>query len=267
MTNLDDYERLVLDRARRGLSPTDADQARVKAAAAAAIAGAASLGGSRLALGNGRSAIVKTTARVVRLFPTALAAVAVAAGAGGIGYRLGFDAGRKVPTAVVARTDLAIPTAPIQPEAVPARPVETPPRASDPAPAVHAIAAAGPSAPARGLGDELDTLKQVDRALREQRPRDALDLLDALDRYAPKGRLEEERAAARVLALCDLRPRADARTLAVEFSKRHPGSVYEPRVTKACAPSATGEAATPTEARERISPAPETHVVGKEDNP
>jgi hypothetical protein len=254
MQHLDDDERLALAAARSAFSPSADDAARIKAATLMAVASGAV--GSASSPGNGaiegaRRVLHKATSGIAGAGAKTLLAVAVIGAAGGIGYRLGFDAGsraRDVPP-VSAAVPLSSAGSPRDP--VPALPLPPGPIALD---ALHetsstAHRAAGTSpgagsapAPVRDvahdtLKEELETLKQVDRALREQRPGVALALLDALDGSVPRGRLLEERAAARILARCDLVPSVDAQGLARDFARRYPRSVYEPRVLRACARS------------------------------
>jgi len=67
---------------------------------------------------------------------------------------------------------------------------------------------------------------------------DAARALAAFDQHArdyPNGLLAEERSAERVIALCDLGRRADARVGAVGFLRQYPHSPLAARVRSACA--------------------------------
>jgi hypothetical protein len=243
MTRADDRELRILAGARAALGPAVGDQARVHAATLRAIAAGAAVEVPE----SPESALGEATRRVVARSAGAAAIIALAAGAAGVGYRLGFDAAlREAPVrhAVVSESVRA-----------PAPPAPAPETANPPSVGVDApqrTPAAPPerrakTPPPDTLGEEVRVLREVDRALREGRPLAALELLDGLDRAVPKGRLQEERAAARVLARCDTLSRADAQALGVRFSMQHPGSVYEPRVLRGCgaAPPAAPEATQP----------------------
>jgi hypothetical protein len=113
------------------------------------------------------------------------------------------------------------------PDAIPTpRPVRVAPPKAASAPAPNAE-------PQASLDEEVRTLKRVERALREHNPRLALALLDELDERVKAGKLVEEREAARVMAKCELIPESAA-TLAEDFARRYPGSVYGSRVAQMC---------------------------------
>ncbi|HLV21486.1 MAG TPA: hypothetical protein VKZ49_11405 [Polyangiaceae bacterium] len=85
-----------------------------------------------------------------------------------------------------------------------------------------------------GLGTELSSVRDADRALNTGDPARALAILDELDR-SPGGALRQERAALRALAHCQLEtPSATDR--ARRFLRAYPGSVYAQRVRSACEP-------------------------------
>jgi hypothetical protein len=75
----------------------------------------------------------------------------------------------------------------------------------------------------------------VERAQRAGNPRLALALLDELDRERPRGKLMEERAAARAVAECQSTFGARRSELVERFKKRYGSSVYLTRVEVACA--------------------------------
>lgn len=80
---------------------------------------------------------------------------------------------------------------------------------------------------------ELDALRRVERALRENQPRRALALLRELDRRVPHGQLREERFAAISVARCML-DAAPKQVLRAQFTARYPDSVYLARVEQSC---------------------------------
>jgi hypothetical protein len=65
-------------------------------------------------------------------------------------------------------------------------------------------------------------------------PTRALALLDEQDRTFVRGVLREERAAARVLALCAAQRTGEARQSAESFVRRYPASPLRARVLAAC---------------------------------
>jgi hypothetical protein len=85
----------------------------------------------------------------------------------------------------------------------------------------------------------------VQVALRDGRPARALALLDEQDRAFAAGALVEERAAARVFALCASGLVAAARSGAIAFVARYPRSVFRARVQSSCAPGRERAGASP----------------------
>lgn len=80
---------------------------------------------------------------------------------------------------------------------------------------------------------EVLLLQRVERALRHGDAALALGLLREIDEVAPKGRLLEERLAARVMARCMLNS-SGARDEAQRFERQHPNSVHSARLRRAC---------------------------------
>jgi len=72
--------------------------------------------------------------------------------------------------------------------------------------------------------------------LRDGSPSEALAVLDEQDVRFRHGRLQEERAAARVLALCQAGRTAEAKSLAAHFEQAWPRSNLRARVHAACWP-------------------------------
>jgi hypothetical protein len=77
-------------------------------------------------------------------------------------------------------------------------------------------------------------LRRMQRALRAGDARGALELLDREDEQHGAGLLQEERAAARVLALCRLGRISEARREAARFEERWPRSALAARVRSSC---------------------------------
>ncbi len=98
-----------------------------------------------------------------------------------------------------------------------------------------ALVAAPARKPARDpLLAETDALKEAQRALRSGDTQRALELLSSQDRTFATGSLQQERAAARILALCQAGRGEQARALAARFIERWPRSALRARVTAAC---------------------------------
>lgn len=104
----------------------------------------------------------------------------------------------------------------------------------DDVPAPTAASAPAPAAAPVGstLGEETLALREVSRALAEGKSDEALRLLD---RPAAGGELGEERAAARIVALCKAGRRDQAEPLRAAFSASFPRSTQRDRIARACA--------------------------------
>jgi hypothetical protein len=87
-----------------------------------------------------------------------------------------------------------------------------------------------------GLRAETEALRLAQQALREKLPQQALRLLDEQDVRFRDGVLQQERAAARVLALCQANRVAEARAQGLRFERLWPQSVLLGRVRGACWP-------------------------------
>ena len=86
------------------------------------------------------------------------------------------------------------------------------------------------------LTAEVALLRTAQGALRNHDGARALEALDTHARRFPDGVLAEERAAARVFALCELGRSAEARSAKASFLSLHPSSPTAERVRKACGP-------------------------------
>jgi hypothetical protein len=84
------------------------------------------------------------------------------------------------------------------------------------------------------LRAETDALRLAQRALRDGDATRALALLDEQDRSYRSGLLGQERAAARVMALCQAGQADQARAEAASFERRFPRSPLVPRVRSSC---------------------------------
>jgi hypothetical protein len=128
--------------------------------------------------------------------------------------------------------DLPTPVEGLQPAttAEPAAPIRSllKPRATP-------AATGGPPAPADDpLHSEIRDLYAAQQALRAGEGTKVLALLNQQDRAHPGGALQEERAAARVLALCQTGQVKEARLLAQSFEQRYPRSSLLARLKNSC---------------------------------
>lgn len=103
--------------------------------------------------------------------------------------------------------------------------------ADEPRAEPSASAVAPPAPPGTSLLEESAALREVSKALAEGKPDDALRLLEAGPRT---GRLDEERTAARIIALCNAGRSDEARPLRATFAAAHPQSNHRSRIASAC---------------------------------
>ncbi len=112
------------------------------------------------------------------------------------------------------------------------------PRRSSPAPRKPAepVDAAEPveTPSATSLAEETRLLARARRALVKSWPKMALGLIREAEERFPNGVLRQERAALRVMALCDAGQLADGRKAAAAFLRTHPRSALRSRVESAC---------------------------------
>ncbi|MGK3988653.1 hypothetical protein WME99_36755 [Sorangium sp. So ce136] len=256
MSQLGPLSRSILEAARNGDRSTAADRARVRAKLRRSLAlgtavtagGAAKTGfamvSAKAALPWGIVAVLAPAAVVVTLHTTQgeprAAPRASHAGAVVTERARAAAAGRPAPS-----DDRAPAERPREP-ALPIEPAEA--RKLDPSPAAIERATTPGRAPRSGpvggpgamsgvpaedpLVAETRRLREVHEALRRGDPERALSLLDAAD--AGGRELREERAAARVVALCNLGKTAAGRAAMLDFLRESPGSPYSGRVRSAC---------------------------------
>ena len=96
------------------------------------------------------------------------------------------------------------------------------------------ITAVEPLEPPDRLREETHALRMAQQALRAGNAERALMLLDDQDRTFQPGQLQEERSAARVLALCQGGRVDQARTEAARFEQRWPRSALLARIRSSC---------------------------------
>ena len=237
MTELENREASVLAAARRGLSSTDADRERVRLKIASALA-SGEIPDEAPELDAPRSSMLVKAGLGV--------ALAVLAGGAGFaaGHRAGFAAGVRegavkvspvisgaVSQREVTQQERAVPAAaapPLAPSSSVAARRATPSVSA-------AVSGTTPASSESDIDEELRTLRRVERAQRAGNPRLALALLEELDRDRPRGKLMEERAAARAVAECQSTFGDSRAALLARFRARYPSSVYSSRVETACA--------------------------------
>ena len=241
---LSDEARRIVDDARAAYGPSDEDRARVGAmlplhlAAAAGAATAASTGSSAAA-----APVSVLAGKGVLVGLTALFVV----GGASVGYWWSTsEAGRPpAPSAAGGASTPAVRTT-NQP-APPSSPPSATGKISQPqAPArgnrsrswtlaARAVTAtAGVSDPGPDVAGEIALLNQAQRALASGQANTALQLLDRHAREFPRGSLTEERAAARIIALCALGRGTAARAETAAFVRQSPESPLVERVRAAC---------------------------------
>ncbi|MGH1348400.1 MAG: hypothetical protein ACRBN8_43005 [Nannocystales bacterium] len=124
----------------------------------------------------------------------------------------------------------------LQPEPAPKAKQEPPAPSRRPASAPRNVPVAEvPALPSStSLADETKQLDRARRAVVQGRPKDALSLLRDAEARFPDGILRQERAALRVVALCDSGDLASGRKAAAAFLRAHPQSALRSRVHSAC---------------------------------
>lgn len=250
MSELSPEARALLDAARDADEPTAADRDRIGRALAvplgiAALAPAAAQATSLTAAG-------LLTAKSVSL----VAALVLSVGGGAVALhhvrstRAHHVRTHAVSAAHVARTPVVLPSAPAIPTMV-----ETPPAPANPvalavptAPVVPALAAESAlsarvatvhagrhhHASADSLSQENALLQEAHRAVHRGDGAGALEILSTYGARFHHGELREERDVVRILALCSLGRREEARASAALFLRAHPGSLLTHRVNGPC---------------------------------
>jgi hypothetical protein len=267
MNELSPRARALVDAARDGDQPTPADRDRVGRALAGTIAGGAVMlaaGSASTAAGalsakavaglvvasvmvggtatvgvvalqhpaRTRPAVVQTVRRAAEPLPPMAAraplaepAPAPAEAPPGVAPAPAAEEPRKAP--VVRRETVEAPTP---------TPMPTPSPMPSPSPSPTPTLAPTPTPTARAdtLAAEARDLRQVQRALQDGDAVRALGLLDAQAGRYPGGVLAEERAAARVVALCQAGRQAEAAPAISAFLRTYPRSPLVGRVRSAC---------------------------------
>lgn len=145
--------------------------------------------------------------------------------------------------AAVSTPAVSVAPGPLPPAALP------PPLGSD-TPSSAPLGAASPPASDPRFLEAVRLVQRAQRAVESGAASTALSLLDELDARFPAALLNEERLAARVLALCASGAVARAKRVAAELGARNSSSIYAARIAQSCAGSAASRpAATPAPRR------------------
>jgi hypothetical protein len=272
VSDLSPESRALFQRARRDLTPRQADRVRIEQALAARIgaaAGAATIAAgaaSTAAGGAGKGALAFSTVLATVKWVTL---VALAGGIGLAASRL-WGSGHAAPPGAGAVAGMV--GSARAPDAWGALGIETPaptattpgataaPVASAEAPEPPPTPAAPPAlpppahpssrlpAPPAGKGsvaEEVKLLRDANAALQGGDAAGALALLDEHRREHPRGALSEESAAERVFVLCRMGRVADARQEADRFLRAHPKSPLAKGIRASCAAAPGGGHASP----------------------
>lgn len=237
--SLDPRTRALLERAKGGFEPTPHDAVVVEAALIAVV-GATAAGA---VTGAGKLATMGS-ATIAR----AMAGVFLVSGAIGGTLALARPASQETKSSpvtalsspIVVRLTL-VPPAPVIVE----EPGETPAVATATArPRLAAHAGVPRAEPRAAKPQDTSSLSEELALVREGTSRlhagNAVAALASFDSHAetfPRGLLEEERCAGRVLALCALGRKSDARDQAVALRVSHPASAHAARIRESCAGS------------------------------
>ncbi|UQA60850.1 hypothetical protein [Polyangium aurulentum] len=245
MSELGREARALLEEGKHGDDPTPEDRARTRRALMAAIAAgaAASAAAEGAAAAAEKTAEAAGAAKAAGLSSKLLVGIAlVGAVGGGLMLRPSTPEASAPPPAPieVQKEARAVGTVekPEAPEPAPSLPAAPAPSAHPTAPpAAKRPAAASKAQPAAEdtLEEETRRLREAHGALNGGNPARALELLDAQSADFAGGQLREERAAARVLALCKLGATPGAVEEARRFLQDNPRSPLADRVRAACA--------------------------------
>lgn len=225
-------ERAIFLLARSHEDPSDAVRERVHDAVLARVGTAVAVGATVAAASATAKAAGVTT---VYTGKTILSSLLIVAGCAAVGLGAGLATRPDVSPPPAAATVVPPASGSAPARALPPAPSPAPPVASAPAPLASSPPTAPPSAaPEDHLASELALLQQAQKKIRAGDPRAALSLLDEHARRHPRGALQQEAAAARILALCDAGRREEARAEAARFLEAAPSSPLAERVRNAC---------------------------------
>jgi hypothetical protein len=240
MSDINALERALLSRARGALEPTDTDRERNQQQLLGKVAAT-----SVLAAAPTSSSL--PTGRLRHLVDSHLVAMSTVAAVAGLvafggGYLLGhYHRETTVKTIieyVPAPNDGIMEPPQSTPTNLPQNPPSLPSLPDRGRSGTGARAAASTAASEavtdNALSEELDLLRRAERTIRAGDAMVALGLLSELDQRFSKGKLLEERAAARVMANCQLTDENSAKSMGQAYLGAHPQSVYGARVRSIC---------------------------------
>ena len=240
MSDISSFERSLFARARGALEPTEADRGRIHQQLAARIASASVVEAS-----SASPAVPTSPLRHLidsHLVALSTAVISVGLVAFGAGYLWGQHSQKPVVTTVIQYLPAPNNEAPKSLAAAPNDlPTNQPSLTSFPdrgRGGTGAKAAANTATSAKlndsSLSEELDLLRRAERTIRAGNSMVALGLLNELDARFPKGQMLDERAAARVMANCQLTDETAAKAMGQAYLGAHAQSVYAARVRSIC---------------------------------
>lgn len=263
MSEMSPEARSLIGEARALDGPTDEDRARVKRHVLAAIAGGAgvatsAVAGSAAASSAAAAGTVAAGTTATSLGVKVVIALIVATAALTTTYAVTHEpepepaAEAPIPASPEPELIVDVP-APARSEARPeveevaaeeavepepsptARPRRAPRAVRPPTqPVQPAQPAQVPVAPPTALSEEVALLRRAQRSMNSGDPGAALRSLEEHARRFPSGHMEEEREAARVVALCRAGRETEARAIASRFLAERPASPLAARVRAAC---------------------------------
>jgi hypothetical protein len=254
MNELSPRVRAIVDAGRAADDPTGEDRARIRGAVLRAIAAPVALGAASAKAAKGGAGVKIAGGGLAAKIGGAIG-VAVVAGAGLFAAASRENVGglraEEALSALVAAVGLPDPPAVEAPAPLQNEAPEPAPESPREAVIRQDLARAGgeprgglrgkislravEGAPASSLEEETKRLREAHKALRSGQPERALELLEEQSATFAAGELREERAAARVFALCEAGKTSEAKAAAKAFLIKSPRSPLAGRVRGACA--------------------------------
>lgn len=225
MSELSPEARGLVDDGHSVLRPSSNDRARVRSALASRLGGAALLVPHQASAAAPKSLIAWSKLHAVI---ASVGAGLVAAGAY-YGVQSASEPVAPPPVMPPAATPHEARLAPAPVHSAP--PVQAEPAVAEPEAAVSPSRRPAPVDP---LVEEVAILSRATSALRAGNPGEGLRLLNEHQRKFPKGRLAEERRAARIQALCALGRRPEAEAELARLAQSSPRSPHLARAQRAC---------------------------------
>jgi len=225
MSELSPEARGLVDDGHTVLRPSSRDRARVKAALAARLGGAALLLPHQA---NAAAAVPKSLFVLHSLY-------AVSAGVGvGLLAVGGYFLSHSSPGLVEGPPVKPAAIATVKPQPLPVLSGNPAPTEAEPPIAPAPLLPARKQTPADRFAEEVAILSKATSELRAGRANDGLKLLEEHERKFPSGRLAEERRAARIQALCALGKLPEAEAELARLKASSPRSPHLARAQRAC---------------------------------